>query len=155
MKSDSIGKLEKVILRQTKEDFFIETVGGDIAVMDLKYSGTIMAKLYGKNIAGMNRDKMIIVFFDKRQAPFMKAQGNFSIKLGIAYGFHGEQVSVTYIKEDDKMQTMRTEWDSSDSKYEDLNFSGYNNKVRKSSISYELNGKEVTVNDKGKRIRSK
>ena len=151
---DKDSTLQRVILRITKDGVFLESIGR-VAVLRIDYSGELKADVVGRNVVGVNRDTMIICFVDKVHTPFMKIIGRYEFKRVTAYSFDGKARNVTIILEDDKVQTMRTEWDTSDSKYEDLNYAYDGKRVRKTSVTYFDGNKEVTVNDKGKRIRSK
>tara|TARA_R100001443_G_scaffold57320_2_gene68089 strand:+ start:1395 stop:1868 length:474 start_codon:yes stop_codon:yes gene_type:complete len=146
--------LESVILRQTKDGIFLESVGR-VAVLKIRYEGNIKATFSGKYAVGMNKQEILIAFTEVAQKPFLKAVGRYKFKRAKAYSLGGDEVNVRIIVEDDKIQTMRTEWDTSDSKYEDLSYAYDAKRVRKSSITYLDGDREVTVNDKGKRIRSK
>ena len=146
--------LDNVILRITKDGIYLEFVG-KIAALQIDYSGTLKADFDGRNVVAVSRDKIIIGFVHTVTTPLIKAIGRYEFKKATAYSLNGKAENVRIIIEDDKMQTMKTEWDTSDSKYEDLSYAYDGKRVRRTSVTYFDGDRKVTVYDKGKRIRSK
>ena len=145
--------LESATLRITKDGFFLESAGR-IAAIKLNYSGVLEATLDGC-IGGMNNKDIIVVFIEPAKSPFIKAEGRYKIIRGEAYSLDKKKIGLNIILEDDKVQNIKSEWNTSDTKYEDLDYAYDNKNIRRSRLTYFDGNKEVTVNDKGKRIRSK
>ena len=146
--------LDNVVLTHRKEGFFLDSIGY-VAVLKFKYVGDIKVTLSKRYPSGLSSNECIIAFTEPLEQPFMTIEGDFTLSSIFAYGFDGKEKQVKFVREDDKMQTLSTEWDSSDSKYEDLNYSSNQSRVRKSTISFIEDGIKTTYNNKGKRIRSK
>ena len=56
---------------------------------------------------------------------------------------------------DKEMKNIKSEWNTSDSKYEEFNKTSRGSRARKTRVTYTLEGKKITMNEKGKKIRTK
>ena len=138
----------------------VPTVGVKPVLLDIKFSGEFEGELLDqqhleRNVLGISRGRMIIVFLGSLQSPFMSIRGNIQVRHAIAYSRDGSKVRATIQHKNDEMKNIHSEWNTSDSKYEELNQTSRGSRARKTRVTYTLEGKKVTMNEKGKKIRTK
>jgi len=133
----------------------VPSTGANPVALDIRYSGNIDGELLGNNIIGINRGRMLIVFLEPLESPFMNMSGDFKIKSVDVYSRDGSKVRASIRQENDEMGKIKSEWNTSDSKYEELNQTSRGSRVRKTRVTYTLEGKKVTINEKGKKIRTR
>ena len=105
-----------------------------LRALEMRYEGTIDAELTGNNVGGCNNSKIIIAFLSYPKGTFMTYDGDLTIRSIKAYGYDSEEIPVTVEVVTDEMQTLGTGWDSSTSKYEELNKSKNKSKVKKTKF---------------------
>ena len=138
----------------------VPTIGVKPVLLDIKFSGEFEGELLDqqnleRNVLGISRGRMIIVFLGSLQSPFMSIRGIIQVRNAIAYSRDGSKVRATIQHKNDEMKNIHSEWNTSDSKYEELNKTSRGSRVRKTRVTYTLEGKKVTMNEKGKKIRTK
>ena len=123
-------------------------------VLDISYSGDIVGELHGNNnVVGMNKNRMIIAFTGETKNHFMSMTGGFKINNATAYGADKQLINVILKNSNDELQKIQSEWDSSTNKYEEYDRSSRLTRVKGSEITFNINGKKRTINNKGKILK--
>ena len=127
-------------------------------VLDIRYDGRgFEAEMLGmRDVVGINRQRILMVFIDDPLLTFLKiTKGAIRIQRIIAFGQDGNKIPITVKEYNDEMQNIKSEWNTSDSKYEELNQSSRGYRGGNIRMTYTLEGKKITMNEKGKKIRTK
>ena len=130
-------------------------IGVKPVLLDIRFSGQFEGELLGRNVLAVSRGRMLIAFTGSLESPFMTVKGSIQVKKAIAYSRDGSNVRASIRQQNDEIGNIKSQWDSSDSKYEDLNATSKGSRIRKTRVTYTLEGKKVTMNEKGKKIRTK
>ena len=130
-------------------------IGVKPVLLDIRFSGQFEGELLGRNVLAVSRGRMLIAFTGSLESPFMTVKGSIQVKKAIAYSRDGSKVRATIRQQNDEMKNIKSDWNTSDSKYEELNQTSRGSRVRKTRVTYTLEGKKITMNEKGKKIRTK
>ena len=128
------------------------------SVIDFRYSGEhFAAEMLGmRDVVGINRQRILMAFIDAPRPTFLRVtNGDIRIQRIVAWGKDGKTIPITVKTNNDEMQNIKSEWNTSDSKYEELNKTSRGSRARKTRVTYTLEGKKITMNEKGKKIRTK
>ena len=127
-------------------------------VLDIRYEGRdFEAEMLGmRDVVDMNRQRILMAFIDVPRPTFLKiTNGAIRIQRITALGKDGKRIPVTVKEYNDEMQNIKSDWNTSDSKYEELNQTSRGYRGGNIRMTYTLEGKKVTINEKGKKIRTK
>ena len=113
-----------------------------------------MGELHGNNnVVGINKNRMIIAFTGETKNHFMSMTGDFKINNATEYGADKQLINVILKNSNDELQKIQSEWDSSTNKYEEYDRSSRLTRVKGSEITFNINGKKRTINNKGKILK--
>ena len=149
--------IHRYIFGAMSEEWNIEYTVAPV-VIDIRYDGRdLEAELLGlRDVIGINRQRILMAFLDIPRPTFLKiTNGAINIQRIVAFDKDGKNIPITVKTHNDEMQNIKSEWNTSDSKYEELNASNRGSRARKTRVTYTLEGKKVTMNEKGKKIRTK
>ena len=141
----------RITLTQRRNELILDST--DVVALDIYYTGNIQGELQGNNnILGVNLSRILVVFMGGVQEPFLTYSGGFSIIKAISYDKNNNKDACIVNVISDRIEGLKTEWDSSDSKYEDLNEGSAYTGIRDTKLTYTANGVKYITNNKNKII---
>ena len=152
----------KITLVVKKDELILEGLER-AAVLDLKFTGEFHGtSSHPNNIVRAYNNRIIFAFGGEYDKNILRYVGTLKIDSGTVYWYTphspSREINKARIRiaiKDDKIQNIKSEWDSSTNKYEEYLDEQSIIRTKKSLLTYNVNGKEQTFDTSGKRVRNK
>jgi len=145
-------ELTNITITQTPNELFME-FDGPVYALDIKFDGQIIGEVIGNNnIVGVRNNRMIIVFVGEQKEHILNYEGNLILKKAIAYTSNNKSLKAKIKIKNDEVQNIKSFWNTSN-KYTDFNKTNRYNRIKKTKMTYTLQGKKIHIDHKNKRIK--